>query len=267
VPAENEIAGVFVSNHISYAGMPGRLQQVALADVEFISAAREVHQIFLNGRNEIYSVPDFSNHFVNPRYENQVYFHYLLNNGQFVTRRYIFPHSFAENETIDAFLNSAPVILSPYTHLRTPDEIVQLNFQFAVTHYDEETEQWVFGPQTNMTITDRAQINEMVDLVAQGIVENEIQRRAERAVLRDSERQLREMLAQEAADQDQRLITLPELVLLQPWVEVSFGTRDESSLPMLYDFWTTPFIRGDPAMRIIETLYDWGVDEVVFIQR
>lgn len=261
VPAQDEIYAVYVTNQFIFGGLTNEEWRIiSNTDPEFIAAARVAHQTVLDGRDYLHSIPNLNQGGRYRRYVNGVFqtrdpffIKYTLRNGQTVRRMYSLPGTFVKDSSIGDFFSSEGVVLARYPVFQNPEALAAIALSISHQVFDEEFGRVVSMDGGRVLITNRAQMDEVMEILAQSAVELAMRERA------TTEARLRGEFehVQESARETARSFTLEPG---PPRISVAFQIQEEgfgSRIPM----WRNPHVSEDSAIRLMELVEEWGLLE------
>ncbi|MCL2047332.1 MAG: hypothetical protein FWG87_01275 [Defluviitaleaceae bacterium] len=170
VPSESQIAGVYVTSERVWQSSE-EMKRLALSSPEFISATQAAHRSILQERATLQVRPDFhkySKWTIQGRYwqSHTLYINYILQNGSIVSRQYEMPSDFVKSSGMKEFFGRKEVVTAPFLILGFPESVDSLSLTFYIGGSRYNNNSYV----AEARITSRAQINEALDIIADGMV-------------------------------------------------------------------------------------------------
>ncbi|MCL1844206.1 MAG: hypothetical protein FWF79_10380 [Defluviitaleaceae bacterium] len=185
IPAADEIYGVFVGDRWMVSNMDEDARRHAfITDPDAIRDMQEAHQLILDNISYLREVPRLQrgtvrreDNFTWVTWRESRTFFYLLNNGRMVARHYYLPFDFIESSGIYNFLDSEAFVLSRYLPLAMPDMIMSIDLHFQTPHFFTwgglaNEGHWGFDSRRAVTITNREDIDAVMEIAARAAVAN-----------------------------------------------------------------------------------------------
>jgi len=246
VPAKEDISAIYIASDNMFGGFYDKERQLlsSIDDPQFIETTRNAHQTIINGRKSIQELPNTNSGNRYTRMINGEIFtrepvsiHYILKNGKTITRLYSLPGTFIEDTALNEFLDSKEVLLSDYSVFRTSEGLLEINLWFGGNTWNNEWNDWGSLNLGNFRITDRAQMETVLEIIADGIVENAKERREN---------------PQANMYREPRIDEIPP-----PTVGIRFE-YSRNSWQHRYG-WRSPHLYGEPVTRLYEQIIEWGL--------